>query len=556
VALPGTLAADAPTSVATFHSLGLYWSPANGSADIECQVRYRAVGSGTWHQALPLWFDDRDGEYRGSIIELEPATSYEIELTLEGTATTETFTATTWSESFPLGQTIELPASSSQRLVIDQAGTAAGYLLYTFVPANGEAVIDVAYNDEMNIEITGNAAYVILRGLTLRRSTKHGIRFTGGAHDIVIERCDISGWGTKNNGDYTTGTQAAIFANSNQKVERIVVQRNRMYDPRANSHSWVLGHPDGPQAVSFYNSLGNHVIRYNEVWTDNGNYYNDALGAGSNDSFEGFPNRDSDIYGNYIAQVWDDGIESEGANRNVRIWGNFIEENFVKIASASTATGPLYIWRNIAGTSRYKGDENGVLASDDYGRGYFLKMGGEDEFNYGRTYVFHNTVLQPDPPPGQTYPLGGSGGIISSGGTGYEHISRNNILMNYKGGTVFRDDTDSCTNDFDYDLYNGNLQADCTSPPHQSHGILLPYGEWPQYDPANGAGEFALAVGTPGHDAGQELANFNDGYEGAAPDMGAFERGSPPMEFGVDAYLVNFLFRDGFESGKTSAWAE
>ena len=42
----------------------------------------------------------------------------------------------------------------------------------------------------------------------------------------------------------------------------------------------------------------------------------------------------------------------------------------------------------------------------------------------------------------------------------------------------------------------------------------------------------------------------------AVRGAGAFERGSPPMEFGVDAYLLDFLFRDGFESGSTSAWAE
>jgi len=29
--------------------------------------------------------------------------------------------------------------------------------------------------------------------------------------------------------------------------------------------------------------------------------------------------------------------------------------------------------------------------------------------------------------------------------------------------------------------------------------------------------------------------NHNDGFTGAAPDMGAHEAGTPPMQFGVDA---------------------
>ena len=46
----------------------------------------------------------------------------------------------------------------------------------------------------------------------------------------------------------------------------------------------------------------------------------DGIGGSSNYSFKGSPNRDSDIYGNLISNCWDDAIESEGANMNVRIW--------------------------------------------------------------------------------------------------------------------------------------------------------------------------------------------------------------------------------------------
>ncbi|MHC4539077.1 MAG: hypothetical protein ACYTEK_20740 [Planctomycetota bacterium] len=36
-------------------------------------------------------------------------------------------------------------------------------------------------------------------------------------------------------------------------------------------------------------------------------------------------------------------------------------------------------------------------------------------------------------------------------------------------------------------------------------------------------------------DAGVLIPGFNDDYKGKAPDMGAFERGNPPLKFGRDA---------------------
>jgi hypothetical protein len=41
-----------------------------------------------------------------------------------------------------------------------------------------------------------------------------------------------------------------------------------------------------------------------------------------------------------------------------------------------------------------------------------------------------------------------------------------------------------------------------------------------------------VTVPNPVIDAGVELPNFNDNYAGKAPDLGAFELGSPPIRFG------------------------
>jgi hypothetical protein len=39
-------------------------------------------------------------------------------------------------------------------------------------------------------------------------------------------------------------------------------------------------------------------------------------------------------------------------------------------------------------------------------------------------------------------------------------------------------------------------------------------------------------VKNPALDAGVRLPGFNDDYTGAAPDIGAFENGLPPLRFG------------------------
>ena len=68
------------------------------------------------------------------------------------------------------------------------------------------------------------------------------------------------------------------------------------------------------------------MIRHNEIFsTDGSHYFNDGIGGSDNFSTTGFPNADSDIYGNEISHVWDDAIEAEGGNRNVRIWGNYMD---------------------------------------------------------------------------------------------------------------------------------------------------------------------------------------------------------------------------------------
>jgi hypothetical protein len=170
----------------------------------------------------------------------------------------------------------------------------------------------------------------------------------------------------------------------------IVVQRNLIEYPRSGANDWESGHPSGPQAISLIDSEGGNIIRYNTIRSTDDHGYNDGIGGG-----KGSPNKDSDIYGNIVSHCWDDAIESEGANRNVRIWSNYIHHTFVHIATAATAMGPLYIFRNVFGESRisHQDPSGGMMIKT--GMNYLNVNGEKVSTGLGYRFIYHNTALQP-----------------------------------------------------------------------------------------------------------------------------------------------------------------
>jgi hypothetical protein len=564
--LLATTAGAAPSYVATFHSIGLYWAPPGGAPTNTARAEFRKAGSDTWRQGLALWFDPRNTEYRGSLVELDPGATYAIRLTLDS-GLTQTITASTWSERFRIKRTIQVKPGTT-RLVIDASDSGnedQGYVVFT--APHGQNVIDqssVAGDDPADscVVLKQGAHHVIVRGLILRNCKRHAVSITRQAevqekttHDIVIEDNEIYGWG--GSGHHRPGlvdNDGAIHCNyyherdSARKPARITVQRNRIYNPRHGANAWQNGsaprvHPLGPQAVYFMRCGANHVFRYNEIYSTNGNRYNDGMGGGDNFSSEGFPWADSDFYGNRISDVYDDGIEAEGANRNVRIWGNYFDRVFVAIANAATSVGPLYVWRNVS--DRMANMYNPGIPADLELRGPFIKAGSNNAAaNGGRAYYFHNTALQPLPPRGASFSLGAGAGIDRAGGTLYNFVSRNNIWHIHKEALIdgqpkfysIRADCQLEPCDADFDLHNGLIvRAGAPSrgwgPGERGRPVYASSGA--SYPAATRKGDFSLAPGSPGYQRAERIPNFNDAY--ARPDVGAHQSGTPPMKFGLEA---------------------
>lgn len=512
----------------TFESLGLYFNVS--SAPANCRVQYKTVGEAEYREGHHMVYDPREKQCRGSLVLLKPDTAYDIRMSA-GAESTD-LQARTRSESFPIGKTTLLnDAPADRTLRITEGGTAEAWHLVTPAPKT-KWVSDVFNTTDYNIAI--EADYVIIRGVELRNAAMHAIYIKEGVQNVVIEDSHISGWGRIGGArvwGVNTGSDSAVFAA--RRAGRLVIQRNLIENPRGGANDWESGHPSGPQAITLIDSSGGNIIRYNTIQSSDDHGFNDGIGGGSNYSFEGSPNRDSDIYGNIVSHCWDDAIESEGANRNVRIWSNYIHHTFVHVATAATAMGPLYIFRNVFGESR--------LSHLDPIGGMMIKTGmnmvtinGERvSTGLGYRFIYHNTALQP------------KGGLdVFSSHELHNAVTRNNIF--YSRGRTYPQDRGAPANDFKNDLTGGYLGGGFVQsmflPTQRLEWFLAPTMkriEWGRVEfSANGqktAITDPMIYGkNPAIDKGVRIPGFNDEFTGAAPDIGAYETGHAPLRFGRD----------------------
>jgi hypothetical protein len=550
-------AAAEPRAVPTFHCMSLYWDrAADGSTTNECRVNYRAPGQSAWREAQPLWFDVEQKQYRGSVVELAPNTAYEFQLRLRSGATAFV-QQRTWDEDFPVAEIITLPAGKqSTPLVLTNGGRPGAFTLYIAHPSGTE--IDVANRHDHGVVI--DADYVLLRGVVCKGARVHGV-LVRNRHDVVIEGCDISGWGRRETRASAKPYAADLgehldsgIATTGTNVERLVIQGNRIHHPRYRANNWTewspffkSTHPQGPKAVLLgAPTRGHHVIRYNDVYSDRDRMFNDLLlesvGAPLPSPGNGLV-CDSDIYGNRLTDAWDDGLELERGDRNTRIWGNYFSDVIKCVSAGYIWEGPVYVWRNVAGRLLHPREMPGHNGGQSPFRAHppcFLPPPQEApaERRLGVVFVYHNTLLSPPGfEAGWAFNAWHRHRYVS---TTPRLISRNNVwttraFSHYwntpnPGGTNFmvRDFHPSYL-DEDYDLHNGVIHLPQAAGPHAIQAA-------PRYRPGHGPGAaqgFQLDKGSPGHDAGALLRNFNDGYEGAAPDMGAHEFGAPDMVFGT-----------------------
>lgn len=242
------------------------------------------------------------------------------------------------------------------------------------------------------------------------------------------------------------------------------------------------------------------------------------------DQAAGNTSNETDVYENTIYRAADDGIETDGACENVRIWKNTIHDVLAGVSLAPARGGPTYVLRNLiyrTGATRYCPFRE-LDTSLPCGGNPFKFEWGDPESGY--MYLLHNTT--------DSFP--GSPGLRIAGNNGWPLLySRNNTYIGRNREALKYELTVDQPLDFDYDLlmmynhsavvvWNGTKIPDLNQFQQASglelHGLSVD----PGFLNPDG-GEYALTPSSPLIDAGLYLPGINDGYHGSAPDIGFLE---------------------------------
>jgi hypothetical protein len=555
---PAAVFADGIEVKPTFEACG-YYLPTK-EAD-ECRVWFQRAEDTNWSQAYPPVYDSVKQEYRGSIVRLNENSEYRIKAGLyRNNQLLKEYTAgfQTWNAHPGIAETRDISVfydKNQQCYVIDGLNGS----LDAWIRIQSDNPLHLADTRAEAAIVVQNSRFVILDGITLTGGGKHGIKISASSSDIRIQNCDISAWGRisekqDSTGVYLDENNELINYDAGIRLERtknIVVERCYIHDSKAKTNAWrgtvdlgpykgkawTATHPAGSTGIYVCMLQGGAVIRYNDIVGSQEHRYNDPVESGYNGDINGGFHRDADIYGNVLAFGQDDGIELDGGQCNVRMFDNRIEQTFCGISTAPNRQGPSYIFNNVVWNLGDAQDVNSVA----------VKNGGGEEYTRGRHFLFNNTMMVEK-------------NVMSSIGYGkgkqralYYATTRNNIFVSgtcpempgvsetIGKGQSIADIYRIPENDFDYDILGNTTVGKasiCAIEGAEEHGVFA----LPDFvDCLHGV--FTLQGGKA-IDSGTVIPNFTDNYQGAAPDMGAFEYGRSslfpvrPLDISSDKYCV------------------
>jgi hypothetical protein len=548
----------------TFESCS-YYVPCD--KETECRVHYRKSGEIHWNEAFVPYYDKGLQEFRGSLVRLSEDTSYEIQVRLfrDGKNTrTIVKSFTTWTSTPVIAKTIPVSQfkteSDGTLSIVGLKGTSDGWIkIVGDVPVHGGIIKEAAL-------ILDDCQYLIFEKLLVSGGFRHGIKTNAKVENVRFVNCEVTQWGRESirqnqDGHYLDRNGKMINNDGGITVYRsknVVIERCYVHDPIGYTNPWngfielgelagqkyTFAHPQGPNAVYVMQAGGGLVLRYNDFIGSQTHRYNDPVEGWENRSEIGGLAKDADVYGNVLAFGQDDAIEMDGGQCNVRIFDNRMEQTYCGISTAPNRKGPSYIYNNVIWN---QGNSMGLV-------GNAIKNGGGDTFTQGMQYLINNTIIHAG---------GGMAGVGYGKDSNRELFNaylRNNIIYSLiavnnparKGYNIY-DPHRNPLCDFDYDFL-GNI---CE--PRQKGEIVAVEGS--EKNAVYGAPAFVdleqglltLRKKDKGIDKGMKIPNFTDGYKGKAPDLGAFEYGSPevifprrPVDMVADKYLIRL-------SGKKSA---
>jgi len=466
-------------------------------------------------------------KHSGSLFDLDPATSYEIELTLTdpaGGSTTQTTTVATR----PIPQAAATattkavtPANFSAML----AGVAPGDILLMGAGNYPAFTVSRSGADGKPIVLRGTSVDgVVIQGrvtmddqnyVYLENVTVQGEVRMHGASNMVVRGCHIQSTGEGI--DFEIGN---AVPRNNYIVDNDVVGAAVWVDNQLSSDGF-----NGGEGIQFTGS--GHVVCFNHV-----KGFRDDISLMEYD--EAYEQVSIDICNNDIEEATDDAVEADSAMGNVRVVRNRVRNCFDGMSSQPDLGGPTYYIQNTMYNVLYSpfkfhngtvgdvvlhntvvkcGDAFGCYAGAIWSRAYFrnnLFIGGIGGGTYGGYGNGSGNVLDlADADATCSFDYDGLGSIGTNTFAGKIGATRFTSLATLKANTT------------EVHAVQVDMSVFADTVPFPSN----PY-------PAKPVVDLHLAPGSAAIDQGVVLVGLNDGFAGAAPDLGAYELGATPPVYG------------------------
>lgn len=541
---PGILASDPPTTCC----LGVYLPIVTGDDDLDATatVLYRPTGTLTWRTGLPLLRvrpDQISGEtppgsfgfpvparqFAGSVLGLVADTAYDIEVTVtdpDGGGGVQTLQLTT--AAVPVAEPAvphPVPVSTTTALTTALAN------------ANPGDVITVAagtYVGAFSISRDGTAANpIVIRGasrdtVTLDASGRSiGVTLSGDYTRLENLTVQGSNWGAKVNNTTGVVVRGVRLTNVDKGIDGRSGQTRGLYicdNVLEGRRVW----PDFANAIENVEGIvvtgQGHTVCHNRIYG-----FGDALGLNQNTTII---NAAIDFFGNDVLWTGDDGLELDYAYRNVRAFDNRITNASMGVSFQPVWGGPVYVFRNVLvnmARSPFK------LNNDPTG-----------------FYIFNNTTVRTlGLVANLDYAWPSLGYVQGDGDPAYaaNFEFRNNLLIGVSAPAFVttelfdaKIDSNGWWPDGTFVFFNtwANLADLASNSPYEASGriveaqpFMVPIVLGSTYATQIAPRSPLLAAGSVAVDGGQIIPNVTDGFAGAAPDLGAWERGAALPVYGV-----------------------
>jgi hypothetical protein len=561
---PGKIILERPTLIC----LGFQW-PIEGDTNRNAavDVAWRKKGSMEWrdfHPAMRIG-GEVSGRgtvnppmFAGSIIDLKPGTAYEVKLTMrdpdgvsgqaehllamttravpaaakngkqlhvyapghQGDRTAPSFdnVQAAYDAAQP-GDIILVHAGNHQKdLVMNKAATEDRPIVIRGA-GDGEARIQGQGNDIVNVN---GARHHIFEDLTFY-DADNAFLARGETHALTVRRCRFH------------DVKLPLFAISARNRDFLICDNDMVgpvkdWHPRVEQKSqgvWISGQG---HAVCF-----NRITKYWDGLSITGAYSPDPEKRNSS----------IDFYNNDLSEFLDDGIELDYGTHNIRVFRNFIRSTFMGISTQPVEGGPGYIFRNVVyANTRSPLKLNQMPSGLLIFHNTFVSDGPAGHFQSG----FQNSLIYNNLFVGK-----GSDHVIAGGTTtpttridfnGYRFWEPENANKSWRihwqrvhpgftpsGGGLNDSFSARSLDEF----------AQLSHLRFERHGFAdIDYTDFANCPPPRPTEnqhdtspiDLHLVEGSRALDRGIVLPYFSDGYQGKAPDLGAYERGALPPHYG------------------------